>query len=377
MPRGRRRGSRNVGYYFRTGRGWFTKTDKGDVPLRFENGQPMRLKDASKAQLNAALDRALNGQADEDGPTATVMTVCQAYLDKVKAEGSPKTYADRADTLYDFCTGFPPRFRESEDKPTKDDRIHKGYGGKQCYEIIGADIDRWLAKHPTWKGGRRTRVQAVKRAFNYGHDAGLITDNPILGYKVAKQNARRTYITPEQESALLADANDAIGMAIQVCIRTGSRPGCEFAKLTAAHVTDQGEKMVWTFQEDESKTKKLRIIRVTAPEILEIVRQQIAAHPSGAIFRNTRGEAWTHKSLSIAFRYVRKRVAKQGVQFDKFICMYSCRHTFAKRVLNGFWTGKQTNLETLANLMGNSPEVCRKHYIQWVESYDEPLWASV
>jgi hypothetical protein len=37
-------------------------------------------------------------------------------------------------------------------------------------------------------------------------EAGLIPANPIKGYKTPKQNARVTYITPEQESALIAAA---------------------------------------------------------------------------------------------------------------------------------------------------------------------------
>jgi hypothetical protein len=54
--------------------------------------------------------------------------------------------------------------------------------------------------------------------------------------------------------------------------------------------------------------------------------------------------------------------------------MYSCRHTYAKRTLQGYWTGKMTNIETLARLMGNKPQTCHEHYLQWTDSYEEPLW---
>lgn len=39
-------------------------------------------------------------------------------------------------------------------------------------------------------------------------------------------------------------------------------------------------------------------------------------------------------------------------------------YTFAKRVLQGYWSGKSTNIEMLAKLMSNSPQVCRDHYLQ-------------
>jgi integrase len=385
MPRGRRKGSANRGYFFRAGRGWFAKVDGKQIPLQFENGERMRAKSTSAAELKAAHRRLLsngNGKADDtedvadDGPSATVMQVCQAYLDKVEDSGSKKTYKDRSETLFDFCTGFPPRFK-GKSPPTPKDRIHPGYGGKLVHQLRPLDIDQWLAKHKTWKGGRRSRVQAVKRALNYGAEAGLIAANPIKGYKVARQNARVTYITPEQEAALLAEANPFIGVAIKVGIRTGARPGCEFAALTAQHVKDYGDKMEWVFQASEAKTKRLRTIRITDPDMMRIVREQIADHKRGTVFRNTKGEAWTRESLSLAFRYVRKRCEKQGVEFDNDTCMYSCRHTFAKRILQGFWTGKQINIETLARVMGNSPQVCRDHYLQWADTYNEPLWEAV
>src|SRR5262249_14166652 len=159
---------------------------------------------------------------------------------------------DRADTLYDFCTGLPSRFRDKENGktppiPTQDDYVHRGYGRMPISEFKPLHIDQWLHAHETWKGGKRTRVQAVKRAFNYGVESGLIPANPIKGKRLSKQNARVTYLTPEQETALLNEANEAFAIAIKVCIRTGSRPGCEFGKLTARHVTDHGDKMEWRF----------------------------------------------------------------------------------------------------------------------------------
>jgi hypothetical protein len=38
MAKGRRKGSLNRGYYFRTGRGWFAKINGGYVALEHENG---------------------------------------------------------------------------------------------------------------------------------------------------------------------------------------------------------------------------------------------------------------------------------------------------------------------------------------------------
>jgi len=45
--------------------------------------------------------------------------------------------------------------------------------------------------------------------------------------------------------------------------------------------------------------------------------------------------------------------------------MYACRHTFAKRTLSGYYTGRPVTIEVLAGLMGNTPKVCWDHYAAW------------
>ena len=99
-------------------------------------------------------------------------------------------------------------------------------------------------------------------------------------------------------------------------------------------------------------------------------------HKTGPIFRSKSGKPWTKKNLSQRFRFLKYKLVKMGVEFDSDCCMYSCRHTYAKRTLEGYWTGKATNIETLARLMGNSPQVCRDHYLQWSTVDNEFLWES-
>ena len=57
--------------------------------------------------------------------------------------------------------------------------------------------------------------------------------------------------------------------------------------------------------------------------------------------------------------------------------MYTCRHTFAKRTLSGYYTGQPVTIEVLAGLMGNTPKVCWEHYAQWADQYNDPLWAAL
>ncbi|BBO35526.1 tyrosine-type recombinase/integrase [Lacipirellula parvula] len=384
---GRRKGTHNNGYFYRTGRGWHAVVDGKFVPLEYENGDRMRDRKASTAELKAAHKRALDRKPEDmiKPDRVTVLEVCKAYLEQVKSEGAEGTYNNRSRTLFDFCFGLPSRFLgDDRPKAKTSDYIHDGYGKLAVTSLKKFHLNKWLQAHPNWKGAKRSYIQAVLRAFNFAVESGMIEANPVKGYKIPKQNARVTYITPEQEKALCDAANPSLRMALQVCIRTGARPGCEFAKLTAAHVDDQGDRMTWTFKPEESKTKSLRVIRITDPETLKIVREQMRKHPTGPIFRCESGDPWRRDNLADQFRYWKKKlstdkivkgeVVRKAITFDKDAVMYSCRHTYAKRVLQGYWSGKATNIETLAKLMGNTPQICRDHYLQWCDHYSEPLW---
>lgn len=376
---GRRKGGKKRGYFYHSGRGWYALDSKQKAkPLRDDNGQHIKDRQVDEAVLRDAYARwRLSHDTTPEVSGVTVREVCQTYLAKCKATDRPKTFAMRADALYDFCTGFPPRFRKRDpggDKTVKRERIHKGYGDLAASELIRLHLDEWIIAHENWNGSKRTQIQAVKRAFNYAVEAGLIPVNPIRGYKVAPSNTRQTYITPEQEEALLANCRPFLGDPIRVCIRTGVRPGSELARVAARHIKDYGERMEWRFPPEESKTKKERIIRITDPQIIEIVRQRMLKYPTGPIFRNFKGAPWNYRTLKEAFARLKKRLQAKGIEIDPDVSMYSCRHSYAKRTLQGYWTGTPTNIETLCKLMGNSREVCWKHYASWCDSYTEPLW---
>lgn len=58
---------------------------------------------------------------------------------------------------------------------------------------------------------------------------------------------------------------------------------------------------------------------------------------------------------------------------------YTCRHTFVHRMLSGYWNGGiGCSIETLAELIGDTPKVAYEHYgKEWSKSYAEPLWAAI
>lgn len=375
---GRKRGSRNKGYFYRTGRGWYTKEGGRFTPLTDENGNRLKDPDTKESVVKKAYARFLAAEKQAVARMltgVTVQEVCEAYLANCKANDSPATFVMRSTSLFDFCSGFPGKYRDGR-KRISADRIHDGFGGMLVDDLKPIHVDQWLQAHPGWNGSKRSHIQGLKRAFNYAAKQEMIPRNPIKGFKAPKGNGRVTYIEPEQEEAMIANTNKAFGEAIRILIRTGARPGIEFASLTAAHVTDHGDKMEWVFKAEEAKTGRKRIIYVTDPHVMVIVRRQIERHPAGPLFRNTRGNPWTMEGLRPSFDRVRRKLKKKGIALDKDACVYSFRHTYAKRCLDGYWTQKPISVETLSKLMGNSVEICREHYLAWDQRYTEQLWAA-
>lgn len=378
---GRKRGGRNRGYWYWVNRGWYATEGRTAVRLYGPDGEPITdpaaRQGAKLAYARYLLERETRGP--DSGDSMTLATICDAYLSDVGQHGSPATEELRNRLLYDFCTGLPARYRGVRDPPNSE-RLHPGRGTTPVRDLIPLDITRWLDVHSGWGGGtRRAAVQAVRRAICYCLEAGLITRNPIAKYKVQQVRKRAVYFTPEQEAAMYEEANEALAMAIRVCIRTGARPLSEFGRLEARHVEEHKEGQLWRFPASEHKTGHMthadRVI-YTPREIETIVRGQIEKHPRGPLFRGAKHGPWTRTSLGVAFRRMRKRLLGKGVELDDDACMYACRHTYAKRMLGGFW-GPAVTLEVLAGLMGNSPKVCWEHYAKWCASYSEPFWRAI
>src|SRR5262249_16570128 len=109
--KGRRKGSRNKGFFYRDGRGWFTK-DKAQrfVPLSEKSGARIKDKSAVEAAKDAYARYVVAlGEAPKQavGRGVTVSEVCDYYLARAQQESRASTVDKRADTLFDLVYGLP------------------------------------------------------------------------------------------------------------------------------------------------------------------------------------------------------------------------------------------------------------------------------
>ena len=380
--RGRKGGGSNRGYWHRKGRGWYLTEGTSAIPLCDLNGNHIKDKGCVE-EAKAAYARYVLRAGDPAKRGFTLMEACRLYLDFAK-KGSAETYNLRRGLLFDLCTGYPAGVQDRE--PTAEDRIHPGYGGMEARDLTTLIVERWLAAHPGWKS-HRAALQAVRRVMNYCVGVKALDANPLRGLKVAKVGQRETYLTPEVEQAIYTrckrvakrsgkERSPALALAVQVLVRTGCRPDIEFNSLEARHVEETPRGQRWHFPAAEAKGRKKSRTIYVAPEIAEITRQRIALHPTGPLFRNERDDPWTLDGLQSAFKRLRGALDRLGVAYVKPLIPYTCRHTFAKRMLGGYW-GPAVTLEVLAGLMGNSPKVCWEHYAKWSSQYVDPFWSAI
>jgi integrase len=185
--------------------------------------------------------------------------------------------------------------------------------------------------------------------------------------------------SPEEEQTLYAATDRSFADFLFAAIHTGLRPFCELARLTADEVDDTPRGMLWRVR--SPKTKRTRKIPIR-PEAAKLARSLMRTAPKGSgkpLFRNPQGNAW--KKVTGVSRFTKIK-AKLGWDRDavrsRYSC-YTCRHTFAHRMLSGYWNeGAGCSIETLAELMGNTPKVAFDHYgKEWGQHYQEPLWAAM
>jgi integrase len=246
-------------------------------------------------------------------------------------------------------------------------------------ELKKGHITFWIESHPKWRPATQRNVIAiVLAAFNYAQREQGIR-HPLRGLKKPPPQPRLQSLSPEDELVLYAATDQAFGDFLFAAIHTGLRPFCELARLTADHVEETGRGMLWRVY--SSKTKKTRKIPVR-PEVAALTRRlmRTASPGSGSpLFRNSQGNPWKKVTGRTRFLALKKKLGwDQDPARQRHSC-YTCRHTFAHRMLSGYWNGGAgCSIEVLAELMGNTPKVAFDHYgREWGQHYQEPLWAAI
>ena len=256
-----------------------------------------------------------------------------------------------------------------------------GYcGALKVSELKKSHIQTWIENHSGWKSRatHRSVIAIVLAAFNRAEDLHDVP-SPLKGLKKPRSQPRLHSISPEDEKLLYKSTEERFRNFLFAAIHTGLRPFCELAKLTAdeVEVTERG--MMWRVY--SSKTKKTRKIPISAV-VAKLTRKRMLDAPKGSgkpLFRNTQGNSWKRMTGVVRFIMIKKKLGWDRDPVKRGYSCYTCRHTFAHRMLSGYWNGGAgCSIETLAELIGDTPKVAFDHYgKEWGQHYQEPLWAAI
>lgn len=369
-PRKKRRQSHGSAWHWKQTDCWYYTLPgtKRRVSLFDEQGQRIRGTENQEAAERAlALVRvAQAGQADESAVDQEwlVAQVCSEYLQYCQrglaagtiSKGYQKSAVAWLNDLCSYCGALPVA------------KLKKGH------------IQEWIGNHADWRSPatQRTVIAIVLAAFNQAEEL-FDVPNPLKGLKKPVATPRLHSLSAEDEQELYGATEECFRNFLFAAIHTGLRPFCELAKITADHVEYNDRGMMWRVY--SSKTKKTRKIPVPKA-VAALTRQLMAGAPKGSgkpLFHNTRGQPWKGSTGVVRFIAIKRKLGWDQHEVKRNYSCYSCRHTFAHRMLSGFWNGGVgCSIETLAELMGDTPKVAFDHYgKEWGQHYQEPLWAAI
>jgi integrase len=342
---------------------------KKRVPLFDENGGRIRGKENREAAELALAREKLTWEDEGPGQSGgngqwLVAGVCSEYIqycERGMANGTISDNHRRSSVawLNDLCSFC---------------------GKRPVAKLKKAHIQKWIDDHSSWRSPatRRSVIAIVQAAFNRAEEMHGVP-NPLKGLKKPAYQPRLQSFNEDDEKAIYGATEECFRNFLFAGIHTGLRPFCELARITADDVEEAGRGMMWRVY--SSKTKKTRKIPVRL-EVAELARKLMKTAPKGSglpLFRNTKGRPWKPGTGVYRFIAIKEKLGWDKDPVRTKYSSYTCRHTFAHRMLSGYWTkGVGCSIETLAELIGDTPKVAFDHYgREWGQHYQDPLWAAI
>lgn len=275
--------------FFRTARNsWFLQVGGKQIKLGPDRDAAFRRYHELMGQPEAPPARA---------DPASVVGILDAFLDWCLNHKAGRTYDWYRGYLESFARSLPRGLDTAKLKP-----FH---------------VQQWLDANPGWKTGKRGAVIAVQRAFNWAVRMGHIEASPVRSIEKPKAGRRDRVISDDQYREILGLVGDEeFRDLLTTCWETGCRPQ-EAVSVEARHV--DLENGCWVFPVEESKGKKQKRVVYLTDEALEITRRLMARRPTGPLFRNTDGFAWTPFALNCRFGRLRVAIGKKRIEEQSLI----------------------------------------------------------
>ena len=264
---------------------------------------------------------------------SSVYELSQVYLDWCQSNRKPTTYSLHKTYLQSLIESCGKTVRIGDFKV-----LH---------------ITKWLESFESSSTTKHNVIAIVQRMFNCAVEQQFLSVSPIAKIKKPKSTRRNIVYTPEQWSQIQAHATGSLIGILHFLWLTGCRPK-EARIVTANHVHDS----LIIFPPDESKGETdARVIHLI-PEAKALIDKQVKQNPTGSLFRNSRGVAWTKDAIKCRLTRISEKVGFR-------VIAYGARHSFATNALI-----RSVDTVSLSHLMGHKSTRMINNYAHLAHNLD-------
>ncbi len=263
----------------------------------------------------------------------TLYDLSQAYLDWVVDNRATTTYGKQKHYLESFIGSVGKSMKPGSLKP---------------YHLT-----KWTNKD-TWNStSRNDAITIVQRMINWAIDQGYLAVSPIPRMKKPKAKRREIVYTPDQWVQIKKYALGPLIPFLDFLWATGCRPK-EARIMEARHVHED----LVIFPPDESKGETDSRVIFMTPEAVAIVAPLVKERPTGRLFLNARGNAWTKDAVKCRLTRISERVGFR-------VIAYGARHSYATNALI-----RSVDTVSLSHLMGHKDTRMINNYAHLAQNVD-------
>lgn len=268
--------------WFRKGRGWFVTIQGKQHNLGRD-----------KREAHHEYFRLMRQPADKRQVSGrSLAAIVDDFLEYVQHNRASETYRWYRDLLQKFIVAH------------KDVRAD---------DIRPFHVQRWVDEFDHLsRNSRRNHLRAVKRCLRWATSQGYIDRNPLQFLLVPAGKPREVVVSEEEYERILKYAKpDSLRELIITTWESGCRPQ-ESLRVEARHVDAANQR--WVIPPSEAKGERITRIVYLTDVAFEITQRLAEQYPTGKLFRNARGDAWTSDSVNSAIDRLRVRMGKEEMK---------------------------------------------------------------
>lgn len=271
-------------FFKKARKSWYVQIDRKQIKLGSDRDEAFR-------QYHQLMQQPVEQIA---ASPESLVNIIDAFLDWTERNRAPDTYEWYRYRLQRFVDKYP-EMRVSSLKP-----FH---------------VEEWVEEYDIAQTTRRNYFRSIKRCLAWAKRQGRIDANPIEALDIPGAERREVFVPPEEFENLLTFVPDPRFRDLLVTTyQTGCRPQ-ESLRVVGEYVDSKNAR--WIFPQMKSKGKKSPRIIYLNDEAMAISNRLFEEFPTGELFRNGAGRAWSTEAVNCVFDRIQIRMGNRKLQDEK------------------------------------------------------------